>query len=246
MARTMEHCCKTMGAVLDHDCSAIVYHPVVREYSILNRDKRSTRLTPLVFCPWCGKRMPPPLRSEWLSVFAKLGLEMPRARKPLPAALPKKYTTDAWWRPREAKGSRGGRSVGDALAVGGPVVGRGLPMGERRPAGRARMKHCCQGMTAVLAGGVASIAYDQAVREYYILDKNKRSGGVQCITYCVLCGAKLPKSLRLEWLGECRAFGLGELGLGGVPLTALPKKYTSDAWWRTRRTKAARPRRAVK
>ena len=59
-----EHCCREMKLHLDAGEVAIKYTPRYREYAI--RNFVCDELVQIIlFCPWCGRRLPRSLRDEW-------------------------------------------------------------------------------------------------------------------------------------------------------------------------------------
>jgi hypothetical protein len=89
--------------------------------------------------------------------------------------------------------------------------------------------HCCTAMTAHLAGGELALAYDDRFRQYGIEHRAGLARGIQLITFCPWCGAKLPKDLVDEWFGVLD----NELGLASDD-PALPEAMKTSAWWRQR------------
>jgi hypothetical protein len=91
------HCCDQMDSLLNRGQTAIAYNEILREYSILDQHLASTARQEMIFCPWCGKRLPASLRDEWFEVMEReFGIDDPNSSPPGPQEM----HTDAWWRKR--------------------------------------------------------------------------------------------------------------------------------------------------
>ncbi len=51
----------------------------------------------LVFCPWCGKKLPKDLWNEWYDEIEELGFELPLEPDDY-NKIPKEYMTEEWWK----------------------------------------------------------------------------------------------------------------------------------------------------
>jgi len=72
-----------------------VYIARFREYGIDYREGFGGGIQQILFCPWCGARLPTALRDEWFAVLDdELGMD---ANDP---SVPTEMTSDAWWRDR--------------------------------------------------------------------------------------------------------------------------------------------------
>src|SRR5262245_23519778 len=91
-----QHCCEEMARHLGDREVAITYNPRLREYGIrlLGSDHV---LQIILFCPWCGSRLPDSLREAWFRRLRDLGLE------PGDTQIPAELRTDEWWRTRAAR-----------------------------------------------------------------------------------------------------------------------------------------------
>jgi hypothetical protein len=87
------HCCEDMRIAMVEGV-AIVYIPKFREYGIRILDG-GTSSKVIIFCPWCGIRLPASLRDAWFVEIERLGLE------PDSPFLPLRFKTDAWWNSQE-------------------------------------------------------------------------------------------------------------------------------------------------
>lgn len=96
------HCCEDMNQALADGRAAIRYSPKVREYSLPELGPESLVIHLIQFCPWCGDRLPTPLRRELFNeVHRLLGIEANISdfhdRNP---DIPQEFFTDEWWRKR--------------------------------------------------------------------------------------------------------------------------------------------------
>lgn len=98
-----KHCCtrmkeavtSTCGDHVDrHECPdcLIEYNCKFDEYGIIIHDGGSS-VMPIVFCPWCGSKLPESRRDEWFEELEKIGITDPQDQM-----LPAKYLTDEWYR----------------------------------------------------------------------------------------------------------------------------------------------------
>lgn len=130
------YCCRHMDDIADEQEVAIHYDPVLREYAFDKQEplKRKIRwhITQpverdvLIYCPWCGRKLPTSLRKKYLTLVKPYGItsidELKEKRKyadfenakrfdvgfftelALPkkimTKLPDEFKTDAWWRKR--------------------------------------------------------------------------------------------------------------------------------------------------
>jgi hypothetical protein len=86
------YCCEMMACYIQDEDGIVVYIPKFREYSIPVHDGGSSRIT-INFCPWCGKRLPAPLRKVWFDELERMGIE--DWDDP---SIPEKYKSEAWWK----------------------------------------------------------------------------------------------------------------------------------------------------
>jgi hypothetical protein len=63
----------------------------------------------LLFCPWCGKKLPRTLRIEWLRRLGRVGVSLPPSDPAKDRTVPLAYRTDAWWKKRKRSRARGRR-----------------------------------------------------------------------------------------------------------------------------------------
>jgi hypothetical protein len=93
MTPTGSHCCDEMTRHLSEGDVAIRFAPRFREYGIMVLDGGDS-LQAVIWCPWCGSRLPPSLRDHWFDMLDALGLE------PGDSGVPIDMRSDAWWRMR--------------------------------------------------------------------------------------------------------------------------------------------------
>lgn len=108
-----QHCCPTMNARLDPEChvdelSLVEYNPDTRSYRFVirydNGESHGARLS-LMYCPWCGKKLPKTLGDEWEEILKN---EYGMTIKDLfnkngrwdELKVPEELRTDEWWKKR--------------------------------------------------------------------------------------------------------------------------------------------------
>ena len=89
-----EHCCSDMEMMINEERS-VVYVPKFREYGFPILDGGSSFLI-MKYCPWCGRKLPTSLRSEYFGILKESGLEYPCRE----SELPEEMRSDKWWRER--------------------------------------------------------------------------------------------------------------------------------------------------
>jgi hypothetical protein len=87
-----EHCCELMDVYLNDEDNLVHYFPKFREYGIPVHDGGSSQLG-IAFCPWCGTKLPIPLRNEWFKELEGRGYTDPDADE-----IPIEFQTDEWWK----------------------------------------------------------------------------------------------------------------------------------------------------
>jgi hypothetical protein len=72
-----------------------------------------------------------------------------------------------------------------------------------------------------------AVGYDDALREYYIVVKEHEGATErQAITFCPICGEKMPTSLRADWFDRLEEMGIDPLN------DPIPDEYSNGSWWR--------------
>lgn len=98
------HCCDRMRANVENVCAdhpdrfdcadaLLSYIPKFDEYGIIVHDGGSA-VVGIVFCPWCGARLPPSKRDRWFDELARQAID------PTGDDVPPEYETDEWYRGR--------------------------------------------------------------------------------------------------------------------------------------------------
>jgi hypothetical protein len=74
-----------------------------------------------------------------------------------------------------------------------------------------------------------NVGYDDALREFFIVVDRHGDELVQrqAISYCPVCGAKFPKSLREDWYRKLSAIGVDPLN------DEIPFPYSDGSWWKS-------------
>jgi hypothetical protein len=85
------HICEGIASALADPDIPLVYDDKFREYGIPVQDGGSSVVV-IEFCPFCGTKLPDPLRDEWFDRLDQLGLE------PDSPGLPLDMRSGAWWR----------------------------------------------------------------------------------------------------------------------------------------------------
>lgn len=86
----LPHACETMRRAIDEQSMHLGYNAAFREYSI--EYVNSASLQTLLFCPFCGARLPGSVRTEWFERVWAMGLE------PEDPRVPEAMRSDQWWR----------------------------------------------------------------------------------------------------------------------------------------------------
>lgn len=105
-----QHCCPTMNRRLDPEIldngELLEYAPDIRRYwFILHEQGKDTKVRlPLIYCPWCGTKLPEKLSEKMEEVLEK---EYGITAKDWDAPnwddnihLPQEFRTDEWWKKR--------------------------------------------------------------------------------------------------------------------------------------------------
>jgi hypothetical protein len=79
--------------------TAIRYDAKFREYGIPVLDGGSSMIK-IMFCPWCGQKLPESFRDKWFEVLASKNLDLDDP------AIPQDMLSDAWWKRSIRYGAR--------------------------------------------------------------------------------------------------------------------------------------------
>jgi hypothetical protein len=96
-----KHCCRIMADQVNYTCSQhadpfdcpdhlIHYSKKFDEYSIIIHDE-GTSSSMILYCPWCGTRLPESKRDLWFAELEKLGCDDPGSQD-----IPEKFQTGTW------------------------------------------------------------------------------------------------------------------------------------------------------
>lgn len=89
------HCCFSMDVQLHKEAAFLYYDSQYREYGI---DLPIGGVL-LVYCMFCGKKLPESLRREWHDILEQeYGLESPDEEDQ--NKVPQEFWTDEWWKQR--------------------------------------------------------------------------------------------------------------------------------------------------
>ena len=95
----MEICCKSMESFIDDPRDPLDYNPIFREYYIKIHD-RAVIIT-LVYCPWCGLKLPTSLRDEYFDIlYNDYKLDISLSDCKTHPGIPKEFKSEAWWKKR--------------------------------------------------------------------------------------------------------------------------------------------------
>jgi hypothetical protein len=89
----MRCCCDQMSFHIENREKIIVYDKLTRTYGIKVTE---TVRQKILFCPWCGEKLPSDLSKELESIiFDELDLDDFQDPR-----MPEEFKTDAWWKNR--------------------------------------------------------------------------------------------------------------------------------------------------
>ena len=71
--------------------TAIRYEAKFREYGISVLDGGSSTIQ-ILFCPWCGQKLPGSLRESWFEILESKNLELGDP------TIPEDMLSEAWWK----------------------------------------------------------------------------------------------------------------------------------------------------
>jgi hypothetical protein len=95
-----EHCCDVMDyyvATNREEHELIRYHAETRNYNLLLHGYDFGLEQDVLYCPWCGNKLPERLNAEWCeAVKNDCGIDEVYAEEW--EKLPEKYRTDQWWK----------------------------------------------------------------------------------------------------------------------------------------------------
>lgn len=92
------HDCPDMRKFLNEEKVGISYNPFAREYSI-NLISSTSTMQLIDYCPWCGTKLPKPLRDVWAELLDTMELYDPFGDDR--DKVPEEFWTDKWWKARK-------------------------------------------------------------------------------------------------------------------------------------------------
>jgi hypothetical protein len=84
-------CCEQMRGAVSSAEIPIVYTARFREIGIRVLDGGSSFIV-MMFCPWCGKKLPPSLRDEWFDALESRGID------PYADEIPPEFSDERWYK----------------------------------------------------------------------------------------------------------------------------------------------------
>lgn len=94
----IEHCCELMELFLHDPRVPLEYYPIAREYGVMLKDSAAIQL--LLYCPWCGKKLPGSVREQYFNILEKeYGIESDLDSSH-DLNIPTEFKSDEWWKKR--------------------------------------------------------------------------------------------------------------------------------------------------
>ncbi len=93
------YCCQLMTDFLEDKRIPLKYSAQYREYffNLLN----SNASQGILYCPWCGKKLPSRLGEKWLEILTKeYNISDPYDKKQS-KLVPEEFKSDEWWKKRK-------------------------------------------------------------------------------------------------------------------------------------------------
>ena len=79
-----------MDAAIRNDRVPVSYVSKFREYGIDFLDE-GVSFVQILFCPWCGQRLPASLRDEWFAQLERRGID------PMDDEIPPEFMDESWF-----------------------------------------------------------------------------------------------------------------------------------------------------
>ncbi|WP_129691481.1 DUF6980 family protein [Gottfriedia acidiceleris] len=97
-----KHCCELMTYNVNYVCkqhedpfdcpdNLVFYLAKFDQYGIIIHDGRSSFIE-IMYCPWCGTKLPMSKRELWLDTLEKLGYD-----EPFEQDIPEEFESDKWY-----------------------------------------------------------------------------------------------------------------------------------------------------
>lgn len=93
-----QHCCESMTLLLEDPKMPLEYYPIAREYGIPLY--YSPAMQRLIYCPWCGEKLPKSLRDKFFEILEKEYNVEPEFDVKEDPNVPEEFKSDAWWKKR--------------------------------------------------------------------------------------------------------------------------------------------------
>lgn len=98
MTKKTVHCCEFMDMFLQDQKMPLKYYPIAREYGITLKHSSAVQL--LVYCPWCGVKLPESLRDKYFDILkVEYDIE-PELDIQDDPNIPEEFKSDSWWKMR--------------------------------------------------------------------------------------------------------------------------------------------------
>jgi hypothetical protein len=83
-------CCEQMRYALDEPSVPLVWTPKFREIGIWVLDGGDSNIV-IVFCPWCGNKLPESLRNAWFDELERRNID------PAEDEIPPQFLDERWY-----------------------------------------------------------------------------------------------------------------------------------------------------
>jgi hypothetical protein len=90
----MNFCCDRMRSAIEDPEIPIIYIPKFREFGVRVLDGGTSNIG-LLFCPWCGQKLPESLRDFWFDELERLGID------PTGDEIPTEFCDERWYETRD-------------------------------------------------------------------------------------------------------------------------------------------------
>ena len=94
----IKQCCNAMNKYIHEPGVQVFYDEVIRYYYIpILRNNKIVLHQGLIYCPWCGSKLPSSLSEEYYDILEKeYGLDN-NAIDGHPEKIPVEFKSDEWW-----------------------------------------------------------------------------------------------------------------------------------------------------
>jgi hypothetical protein len=92
MRRDLDRICNEHASRFACPDALINYDQRFDEYGLIVHDGGRSSIR-IMFCPWCGARLPDSKRDRWFDELEQKGVD------PSGSDIPDEYRTSAWWNP---------------------------------------------------------------------------------------------------------------------------------------------------